>query len=668
VTKTTYDKCVALHPLSENQTIRFAADELSKYLQMMDPSVNVEVRRAQGEHRGDRPGINLGLFEQFGLEAAVEDPTFDDRIHVAIRPTQGAVSGLEGIIAGSNPRSVLLAAYRFLERAGCRWVRPGVDGECIPRRDVAELSVTFDDAPAYRHRGLCIEGAVSYENMAENIDWAPKAGFNSYFLEFMTPFTFFDRWYRHLNNPYKQPEALTVDTVVRFKADLEREMAKRGLTYHAVGHGWTCESLGIPGLAWEPEERELSPEVTQLLAEVDGERKLYGGIPLNTNLCYSNPAARQAIVDYAVRYVLDNPQINVLHFWFADGANNHCECENCRDTLPADFLVMLLNELDAAFGAHGIGTKIVFIAYLDLLWPPQREQLRNPGRFILLFAPISRSYSRSYDTDTTGIQLPEYRRNRLRFPANIRENLAYLREWQKHFQGDAFTYEYYFMWDHYFDPGYYETAKVLHEDVKKLKAVGLNGIISDQTQRSFFPTGFGMYVMARTLWDEHADFDTLAREYFAAAFGSDGEACRGYMARLSQLFDPPYLRGDKGAIERGEQESHLWYLGGATTGVDKEAACRLGEIPALIDGFRPIIERNRTSSEPCHAKSWEYLGYHADLTRLLAMAFEARAWGQPESARRLWAQAAEFAQRNEDALQPVLDVFEFVRTLERKFR
>jgi hypothetical protein len=665
--ETTYDRCVIVHPISENQTIQFAAEELGKYLKMMDPGIRVEIRGVE-EYRSDRPGIHLGLFGHFGLEADVEDPVFDDRLHVAVRPRAGAVSVIDGMIAGSNPRSVLLGAYRLLEHAGCRWVRPNADGEFVPRTDVAALAVVFDDAPSYRHRGLCIEGAVSYENMAENIDWAPKVGFNAYFLEFMTPFTFFDRWYRHLNNPYKQPETLTVDTVVRFKADLEREMMKRGLTYHAVGHGWTCESLGIPGLAWEPEVHELSPEVTELLAEVSGERKLYKGIPLNTNLCYSNPAARRAIVDYAVRYVRDNPQIDVLHFWLADGANNHCECENCRGTLPADFLVMILNELDAAFTAHGIGTKIVFIAYLDLLWPPRQEQLRNPGRFILLFAPISRSYSRSYDTDTTGIQLPEYRRNRLRFPANIRENLAYLREWQKLFQGDAFTYEYYFMWDHYFDPGYYETAKVLHEDVKKLRAVGLNGIISDQSQRSFFPTGFGMYVMARTLWDERADFDTLAREYFAAAFGPDGETCRQYMEHLSQLFDPPYIRGDKGAPLGQEQELHLWYLSGATAGVDEQAAQRLAEIPGVIGAFRPVIERNRAARELCWAKSWEYLAYHADLIALLASAFEARATGEQEEARRLWAQAADFAQRNEDALQPALDVFEFVHTLQRKFR
>ena len=641
-----------IYVLREGETIGFAARELGRYVQMMDGSVEVETVPSTAYRPDEQPGIYLGLLEDFGLPApGLENLQFDDYVHID-------VGALEGVIAGSNPRSVLLGVYRFLEGAGCSWVRPGEDGECIPQRDLTGIAVKLDEAPSYRYRGLCIEGAVSYENMLENIDWAPKAGFNSYFLEFIIPHTFFDRWYRHLGNESLEPEPLTVEMVLDFKQGMEREITKRGLIYQAVGHGWTCEPFGVQGLGWDPVDYEVDEDVTSLLAEVGGERKLHRNIPLNTNLCYSNPEARRAVVDYAVKHMRANPFIDVLHVWMADDSNNHCECDNCRGTRPSDFLVMLLNEMDAAFAKESIDTRIAFPAYLDLLWPPERERLHNPDRFVLLFAPITRSYDVPYDTDTKGIELPDFERNKLQFPADIRENLAFLEKWQEFFDGDAETYEYYFMWDSYFDPGYYETAKVLNADIKLLHGIGLNGIVSDQSQRSFFPTGFGMYVMARTLWDDSVEVDGLATEYFSAAFGEEGELCREYMATLSRLFDPPSLR-------RGVQ---TWGRGREVAGADPDAVARLGNIPGVIDAFGPCIERNMQLENACRAKSWEYLAYHADISKALARALQARARGDDDEAHRLWHEVVDLVQRNEMALQPVLDVFEFNRTLGRVFR
>ena len=166
-----------------------------------------------------------------------------------------------------------------------------------------------------------------------------------------------------------------------------------------------------------------------------------------------------------------------------------------------------------------------------------------------------------------------------------------------------------------------------------------------------------MYVLAKTLWNDRSDFDALAQAYFGAAFGPDGEACRAYMARLSHLFDPTYLR--TGTSRRA---SH-----GNEPVLNPSAARKLSAVPQEINAFRPVIERNMRASEACWAQSWTYLSYHTTLATLLAAAFQARAEGRLGQARERWNEAADFVQRNEDALQPVLDVFEFVRTLGRLF-
>ena len=78
-----------------------------------------------------------------------------------------------------------------------------------------------------------------------------------------------------------------------------------------------------------------------------------------------------------------------------------CECENCKER-PADYLVMILNDIDKKLTENGIDTKIAFPIYHDLLWGPIKEKFHNPSRFIYEFAPITRTYTHSYDEIDTG--------------------------------------------------------------------------------------------------------------------------------------------------------------------------------------------------------------------------------------------------------------------------
>lgn len=123
-------------------------------------------------------------------------------------------------------------------------------------------------------------------------------------------------------------------------------MAKRSILYHAVGHGWTCEPLGLNGLGWDPVTDTVDQKYRQYLALLNGKRELFQGIPLNTSLCYSNSEARKIMAESVVEYLENNPAVDILHFWLADDMNNQCECDACKTVRPSDFYVMMLNELD----------------------------------------------------------------------------------------------------------------------------------------------------------------------------------------------------------------------------------------------------------------------------------------------------------------------------------
>ena len=310
---------------------RFAAEEFIRLIKQMDPDCGAEI---------SEESANLTV----GVSA---EPAGEDQISISVR--NGA-----GKIEGSNPRSVLFAVYRFFAECGCGFVRPDRDGEYVPRKVSAELSVELSETAAYKHRGICIEGTVSYENVVQIIDWSAKAGMNTYFTQFFTPYTFFDRWYNHAYNPQRLPTPVSRETVDQFVKDYQRELDKRGLLHHGVGHGWTAEAMGLDGLGWGQENGDAVPaDKEHLVAMIGGKRQLWNRVVLNTNLCYSNPEVQQIMVENVVRYAQDHPEMAYVHFWLADDGNNHCECENCQKATPSDFYVEILNAMDEALTAAG---------------------------------------------------------------------------------------------------------------------------------------------------------------------------------------------------------------------------------------------------------------------------------------------------------------------------
>lgn len=158
-----------------------------------------------------------------------------------------------------------------------------------------------------------------------------------------------------------------------------------------------------------------------------------------------------------------------------------------------------------------------------------------------------------------------------------------------------------------------------------------------------------MMVMGWTLWKSELDFEDIAEDYFNAAFGPDGPGCYNYLKRLSELFDPVYLRGEKPEV-------------------DPERARAFSEVLRVIEEFKPVIERNINLPDKCQATSWRYLKHHADIYGALAAALEARARGDRDEAHRRWETVKDLAWEREDVLHPVFDVWLFVKTVGRKFR
>lgn len=617
---------------SKDETVWFAASEAMRYLRALDHRIVCDTMMA------DTQSNALNLIVSPSLLASHQDAALDDVIDIDVRNAVGAIKG-------SNPRSVLLGVYRYLRELGYIFAFPGPDGEIVPVDNRLHTHVCIREAAAYRHRGICDEGAISYQHIADTIDWLPKAGMNSYFNQGRIPYGFMKRWYAHEGSVCLSPEPFTPSDAEAMMLSYQKEIKKRGLLYHAVGHNWQNDAYGVDVSTWKRGVDQPTGEYAKVISMLNGKRRLFGWSPettspSDTHLCYSMESVRERITDVVVDYCESHAQVDYLHFWLADAINNHCECPECRKKRPADWYVMMLNLLDEKLTRRGLKNKIVFLIYVDLLWAPESETLRYPERFVLMFAPITRTFARSFalpqGTDLTQVTLPPYVRNRLAMPRSVEENAAHLLSWSKAFNGDSFDYDYHGVGAHLVDAGGIALSRVLHQDIRALRDIGLHGLISCQVLRAYYPTGLMMHVMAETLWNRDTDFDAMSTRYFCSVYGRDGLRLKDYLTRLSQCFDMAFFRGER------KDEDATPYL------------ALLDNVKPLCDAFEPIIERNIAACEGCRRLLWQVLKHHAYITvhlaRIRRMAFQ-----DPVRAENMAASLCRYIDQTEPELHPFLD-------------
>ena len=602
---------LTINKITANTIVDFAAEELKKYLRMMMPEGG-DIKIAYDPEA--KEGFRLGLMQDFGLDVSdAEDTELDDILYID-------TDANGGIIAGDNPRSVLLSVYEYLRQNGCRWLFPGVDGEYIPMQDIAPVS--YRHKPSCRYRGWCNEGAEFQQSMMETIDFSPKVGNNVYMLEFRIPTPYYATYYKHSANPNFNPEPLSDKQVLQWKRQCEAEIAKRGLQFHDIGHGFTIDPFGIDSAhAWGKCDDSIIPEENrEFVAMMNGQRTLFRGQPINTNFCMSNPKARKKVADYVADYAENHSNIDYLHVWLADANKNHCECDECRKKTPSDWYMVLMNDIDDALTAKNLSTRIVFIVYVDTTWAPVTDRLNNQDRFALLLAPISRSYLTTLPEGGVSYETQPYVLNKSNLPASLEQYLAYYADWKKFWKGGSFAYEYHFWWHQVCDLSGIKLSERINEDVKAYKEHEVNGIVEDGSQRSFFPNGLAFYTYARTLFDTSLSAKEIADDYYKTAYGEDWEKFYSYLRTLGEIFDLKYFEG---ALSKNRNVSPYY---------NPDFAAELEALTPVLKEGRELIEKNYNSDYRIRTVSVRLLEKHSDFVETLAEAVKKKACGKDKEA------------------------------------
>ena len=572
-----------------DHTIDYAAEELKKYLRMMMPG---EGDIAIECDPGSQDGFRLGLLSDFGIPFEGKDPKFDDVVHIET-DAEG------GILAGSNPRSVLFAVYRLLKLNGCRFFYPGAEGEYIPMQAIAPTR--YHKLADHRLRGHTIEGCPSMEQVLQYIDFHAKEELNSFGLYGID--VYHRRNYVHWHNEENRPAEAYDSNVaeVQWRALYESELKKRGMLIFSGEHDMIPLSIGLDPADRQPYivgEKVLDESLRPYLAVHGGKRDLYKNDILWSNLCYSQPKVRTMIAEQAVKMARQRPHLDYLGFTFADGSKNQCECEACRKKRPSDWYVMTLNEIDAKFTENNIPMKILFSFYVDTMFAPTVEKLNNPDRFLFQFCPIARSYMESITEDMVFPEPLPFRYNDWDRPKNTLEAYALFLEWKKMFPGPYSVFEYHFWKHQYRDPGTMDFARRVYEDNLSHKVMETCGCMQDGSVKSFFPNGFAEYIYAETLIHRDLNYEQALADYYSGLYGEQWQTVIDYLTAITEAFSFAYMEGELSADP--DHGPHY----------NPERVAHLQQVPQICEKLRQTIRcRSRDNIRP-RGTAWRLLEHH----------------------------------------------------------
>ena len=609
----------SINKLRADHVVDFAAEELKKYLRMMMLDCpEIDIHYAPDA----KDGFRLGLLEDFGIPFEGKDPAKDDVVHID-------TDERGGILAGSNMRSILFAVYRFLKLNGCRFFAPGVDGEFIPRKNIEPQK--YHKKADFILRGHTIEGRPSCENVLDYIDYHAKQELNTFST--MMAFSYMSRYYNHDQiEASRELEPIDNDTVEQWIRLMESEAIKRGQDLNGGSHIFVPMVFGMdPADRFRYKSGELQPteEMKSRMAMLGGKRDVYHNDIFFTQFCMSRADLRKRYVDAVVDFIKQNPHLSLIGCSLGDLPRNHCECEECQKLYPTDYYVMMLNDIDARLTEEGLDTRLVLSTYVDQMFTPKQERIKNPDRFIMSLPPISRSYASSITADAVIPPAQPYVRNGWVSPRSMEELLANFKQWQAIFPGNCYTFEYHFYVHQYRDPGLMNMSRRLYEDVRSMAFLNFDGNIEDGSNKSFFPHGFHGIVYAETLINKDLDYDALKQDYFEHAYGKDWKAALAYFEALSKLFDHAYMCGD---LQVDPNESIYF---------DPSRVEVFEQVHNVTAQGRALAAAHKNMPHRMQVMHWRLLNRHTQWCDLVADCMIAKCKGQDALAQEMWKKAVD---------------------------
>jgi hypothetical protein len=198
-------------------------------------------------------------------------------------------------------------------------------------------------------------------------------------------------------------------------------------------------------------------------------------------------------------------------------------------------------------------------------------------------------------------------------------------------------YEYHFRLAQYLDLGVLDFARVVYDDIQNYHKHGLNGLINDCSQRSFWPNGFAFFVYGQAQFDTSLSFEDLMQDYFSHAYGADWKTVVELLGKIGGCIDTHYLNGECSANK--EIGKHY----------NPTAAESLREMPKVAEEYKEFLEDHRAMPYRAQTVMFKLLRYYMEYCEGVAKCLVPKAFGAGAEAMELFqAFLAEFGKREHE--------------------
>jgi hypothetical protein len=505
----------------------FAASELNYYLRRMsDKDFPIWAESNRQRLRGrvilvgrTEPGNSRAAAWKLGEETLLIDTQSQEDI----------------VITGGNDTAILFAAYSFLKKLGCRWLKPGIDGEYIPLTRKLEIPVFRSiSSPDFAVRGwmgfpqygLGGRSQIINANEKELQIWGIRNGLNSMSISPVADLG--ERW----GHGYVQRMGHTLSTFIPSgDATAPKVQTSAGSVQPAQG--------GQSDVA--PELYQAHPEYYPVLSGVRV-WKHSEGRPVQA--CLSNPNVVDMVAKGVMGYLRMHPTTKRFNVSHNDEPTYWCECDNCRALDGAESKWTQNNLVDSIADASPAGpgpmsrrwiwfidqvakmvrqefpdTFLSFYAYGSTVAPPKSGKWELERNVMVEYANAAICGRHSFEDESC--------------PHNVVFG-NWLAGWRASRQPVViYDYEPYpgrFM---FLDLPVFWYRGMAHY-VRFLKNAGVVGFAGEE-QQMWSGSALWCYLKANLLWDSESDVDALMVDFCNYYYGSAGATMVKYYNLLDSV-------------------------------------------------------------------------------------------------------------------------------------